>query len=448
MKTRSLFLLVIFLLLLFSCGEKDKKPAGVTHPQWSAGNTIYELNIRQFSAGGTFKAIELRTIALKDVGAGIISLMPVFPIGEKDRRGARGSVYSVKDFRAVNPEFGTMEEFKSLVNKIHQMGMHVILQWVANQTSRDNILITEHPDWFTRDSLGNILAPDSEQSDSAELNYKNSALQDYMIAAMKFWLRETDIDGFHCTATRTAPIEFWNRVRKELHTIKPVFMLTEEENPLLHRAAFDASFADNFYILLNQIARGKRPAAAIDSLLQAEATAYPQGALRIRFTSNSEMNAWQGSAVERFGDGIKTFAVLSAVVPGVPMLYSGQEAGQNERLNPFDKQPIKWRANYFRRFYSLLFNLYRRNKALNYGTFKKIETDRDNAVYACIREYGDEKILAVLNLSAARQQVHFSSLAMAGKYRSLFTGRKKSLGFSESFTLKPWEYMIFVRTNK
>ena len=441
-------MLFFILFLFFSCGKKTEKPAGVTHPQWSAGKTIYQLNVRQFSTSGTFKAIELRTIALKDVGAGIISFMPIFPIGEKNRIGTLGSVYSVKDFRTVNHEFGTMEAFKSLVNKIHQMGMYVILNWPASQTSRDNVLLTERPDWFTQDSLGNILSPAPQQSDVAELNYKNPALQEYMIAAMKFWLQETDVDGFHCGIARTAPVEFWNRVRKELNTIKPVFMLTEDETPALHLEAFDASYAQNLYQLMNKIAQNERPASSIDSLLEREQSVLPKDALRVRFTSNHKVNSGQGTVFERLGEGAKTFAVLTAVLPGAPMLYSGQEAGMDERLNPYEHQPIKWRANYFRRFYSLLFHLYQKNKALNGGSFKKIRTGRDEAVYAYIREKDEHKIVAVLNLSPNEQQVRLNSLSMYGHYRGLFTGRKKTLHFSETFVLQPWEYKVLVSTDE
>lgn len=448
MKRRSTSILLLIIVLFFSCGQKEEKLNGVAHPQWSAGKTIYELNVRQFSTSGTFNAIGLRLIALKDVGAGIISIMPIYPIGEKKRRGALGSVYSVKNFRAVNPEFGTMDDFKSLVKKIHQMGMYVILEWVANQASVDNALIREHPDWFIRDSLGNFHAPDSEQTDVVELNYENSALQDYMIASMKFWLQETDIDGFQYPVVRTAPVAFWNRVRNELNLIKPVFMLTEDENPSLHLAAFDASYAKDLYQLMNQIAQKKNPASRIDSLLECEQSVLPLGALRVRFTSNQKVNSGQGTVFEHFGEGAKTFAVLTAVLPGVPLLYSGQEAGMDERLNPFERQPIKWRANYYRRFYSRLFNLYQHNGALNNGTFQKIRTDRDESVYACIREKDDNKIVAVLNLSPQQQQVRLNSLSMSGSYRGLFTGRKKRLGFSESFTLQPWEYLLFVHTEK
>lgn len=446
MKIRSISIL-LFIIIFFSCEQKDTRPAGLAHPQWSKGKTLYQLNVRQFSTSGTFKAIELRLIALKDVGAGIISLTPVFPIGEKNRRGSLGSVYAVKDFRSLNPEFGTMADFKSLVRRIHQMGMFVILDWVPDQTSRDNALLSEHPDWFVRDSLGTLLMPESEPAEVAKLNYKKPSLQDYMIAAMKFWIEKTDVDGFHLGVVPAAPVAFWNRLHRELNGIKPVFMLTEDENPALHLAAFDASFSWNLYRLMNRIARQKSPASAIDSLLNEEQNTYPADALRIRFTSNYQVNAGQGTVFERLGDGVKTFAVLSAILPGAPFLYSGQEAGMDERLSLYERQPIKWRANYYRRFYSRLFNLYQHNAALNSGSFEKIISNRDEAVYACIRKKGENKIVAVLNLSSEKQKVQLLSTAIEGHYRGLFTGQKKRLHFNENFDLQPWEYFVFVSTN-
>ena len=444
MRFSKLLIVGVFLMITVNCQTKKPKPVAFAGPEWAAKKTIYELNIRQFSTSGTFKAVELRLIALKDLGAGIIWFMPVQPIGEENRKGSLGSYYSIKDYQAINPEFGTMEDFKSLVNKIHEMGMYAIIDWVANHTAWDNHLIEEHPDWYTQDSSGQIIAPVPDWTDVADLNYDNPEVWDYMIESMKFWLTETDIDGFRCDVAEMVPLEFWQRARTELDSIKPVLMLAEGEKPELHQNAFDITYSWNLYRLMNLIAKDKANLSAIDSLLDKEKQRYPAGAGRLRFTTNHDENSWNGTVFERLGDGNKAFAVLAATVPGIPLLYSGQEAGMDKRLKFFNRDPIIWRANAYRRFYSRLFRLYQKNPALNSGSMQRITTDSDSDVYAFVRENGEDKIVVILNLSGSEQQVQLDTDHIAGMYRGYFTGRKTKLKDDHHFTLKPWDYKIFV----
>ena len=436
---------IFILLFVFSCAQEAEKKPGVTHPQWSKHKVIYELNIRQFSGDGSFKAVEQRLVSIKDLGVGIIWLMPVHPIGEKNRKGKLGSYYAVKDYYKVNPEFGSMADFKSLVNRIHELGMYVILDWVANHTAWDNPLTQSNPDFYTKDSLGRFISPVPGWHDVIDLNYTNRELWTYMINAMKFWVREAGVDGFRCDVAEMVPVEFWNRARQELNKIKPVFMLAEGEKPYLHEKSFDMTYSWNLMHTMNQIASGKKNARSIDTLLWQEEKAYPAGALRMRFTTNHDENSWNGTVFERLDGGVKTFAVLCATLPGVPMIYSGQEVGMNKRLNFFDKDPIEWRINNFRRFYRRLLGLYPVHPALHKGDMDKIDTDNDDYIYAFQRSYKSKEIVVILNLSGKEQSVRIESAAIKGKMLNFFTGHRVDYEGEHVFNMQPWEYHLYLK---
>jgi len=440
---KKFFLIVI--LFLLACGQKKELLPGVSHPDWSRGKVVYELNVRQFSTTGTFKAVQQRLMSIKDLGVGIIWLMPVQPIGEKNRKGTLGSYYSVKDYLKINPEFGTMDDFKKLVKRIHELGMHVIIDWVANHTAWDNPLTKTHPDWYVRDSLGNFLPPVKGWHDVIDLNYENKELWDYMISAMKFWVKEADVDGFRCDVAEMVPAAFWEKARRELNALKPVFMLAEGEKPYLHNKAFDMTYSWNIYHAMNKIAAGQKSARYLDTLLWRENQEYPAGAMRMRFTSNHDENSWNGTVFERYDGGAQTFAVLCATLPGVPMIYSGQEAGMDKRLKFFERDPIEWRINNYRRFYRRLLSLYPANPALNKGGMEKISTDKDDYVYAFSRMSDSKEIVVILNLSGKEQRASVESSAIDGKMLDYFTGHRVDYDGEHIFVLKPWEYHIYLK---
>lgn len=442
---KTFFTLLISLLIWTACGNNEQPQSQVKHPAWSVNKTIYELNIRQFSQSGTFKAVTLRMAAIKELGVGIVWLMPIHPIGEKNRKGTLGSYYSVKDYLGVNPEFGGKEDFRALVERAHEMGLYVILDWVANHCAWDNPLVEKHPDWFTRDSLGNMAPPVADWSDVVDFNYDNPDMRAYMLDALKYWVREFDIDGYRCDVAEMVPLDFWEEVRVELDKIKPVFMLAEGSDPALHRKAFDMTYDWKTHKAMNHIAQGKKNAAVIDSLLKAEQGLYPQNAFRMRFTSNHDENSWQGTVFERLGDGVKTFAALSVTIPGKPLLYSGQEAGMQKRLNFFEKDPIAWRVNSYRKFYRRLFNQYQKNPALYKGSYRYVSTDNDQDVYAFIRQHQAQKVFALYNLSGETQQVKIASPYIKGDYRELFSGVSVAYDSEHIFDLEPWGYRIYVK---
>ncbi|MCK5822638.1 MAG: alpha-amylase, partial [Bacteroidales bacterium] len=252
---KKLFLVLIAVAIVSCVNNNKKKSSSVKHPDWTKNKNIYEVNIRQYTDEGDFKSFEKHLPRLKQMGVDILWIMPVQPIGEKNKKGSLGSYYSIKDYLAVNPEFGTMDDFKHIVDKAHELKMYVILDWVANHTSWDNNLITEHPEWYTHDSLGNIVSPVEDWTDVADLNYYNNELRTYMINALEFWVKQTDIDGFRCDVAGMVPTDFWNDAREKLDKIKPVFMLAEWESPELQKHAFDMTYSWALNGLMNDIAK-------------------------------------------------------------------------------------------------------------------------------------------------------------------------------------------------
>ena len=425
------------------------RPSVVTHPDWSRNAVIYEVNIRQYTPEGTFKAFEQHIPRLKEMGVDILWLMPINPIGEKNRKGSLGSYYSVKDYLAVNPEFGTLDDFKSLVNTAHENGMKVIIDWVANHTSWDNKLITEHPDFYTKNAAGSIIAPVPDWTDVADLNYDNPGLRKYMTDAMLFWVRDAGIDGFRCDVAGMVPVSFWNKAVPELRKVKPVFMLAEWETPEMHDTAFDMTYSWEFFKLMKEISKGSKTIDQIDSVLAREDTVYNSDAYRMLFTTNHDENSWNGTEYELFGDAAQTFAVLNYLLPGMPLIYSGQETGMKKRLRFFDKDTIGWDGYSLAPFYTALNRIKHNNKALFNGTaggpLVRVHTDHEKQVYAFTREKEDNKIFAVFNISASPVSVKFYDGHLSGPWKDAFTGTDIPSSWIKEMMLNPWEYKILVR---
>lgn len=436
-------------VLVSGCSsEKSGEVAGPSpRPEWSRNAVIYEVNIRQFTPEGTFDALTAELPRLKELGVGILWLMPVHPVGEKNRKGSLGSYYSVRDYYEVNPEFGTSKDFRELVEKAHELEMKVIIDWVANHTAWDNPLIDKHPDWYTTDSTGKIKPPVADWTDVADLNFDRREVWDYMTEAMAYWVREYDIDGFRCDVAGMVPTGFWNRAVPELRKIKTLFMLAEEEKPEMHDTAFDATYSWGIHHLMNEIARGKRSADRIDSALGSETKRYPRDAYRMRFTSNHDENSWNGTEFERLGGGARTFAVLSFTLPGIPLVYTGQEAAMNRRLRFFEKDTVPWNGYVLQDFYSTLMKLKQKNDLVasgdSGGMYQYVPTDRERTVYAFVRAKGERKLFVLLNFSESDQTVSLKGNSFRGEYRELFTGQEKSWKAGEKVTLGPWQYLVY-----
>ncbi|MCB9233080.1 MAG: alpha-glucosidase C-terminal domain-containing protein [Bacteroidia bacterium] len=450
------FLLLIVGLLLFSCKPKPEpetdalpQTVGVVHPEWSKNANIYEVNVRQYTPEGTLKAFEAHLPRLKEMGVDILWLMPIFPIGEEKRKGDLGSYYAVKDYRGVNPDMGTMQDLQDLIKKAHEMGMKVILDWVANHTAWDNPLITQHPDWYTRDSAGNFQPPVADWSDVVDLNYDSQGLRDYMIESMRFWIREADIDGYRCDVAGMVPTDFWDTCRVELDKLKPVFMLAEDEGPQLHDHAFDMTYGWEFHHLMNQIAQGKESPAKIHDYLKNAKTKFPASAYRMNFTSNHDENSWNGTEFERMGDAYKVMAVLAFTVEGMPLIYSGQEAGLDRRLSFFGKDEIDWKENEMAEMYKTLLKLKHENQAIWNGEFGgevfRIPSSNDEAVFAFVREKGENKVFGIFNLSPAEVTVTLPSGPHPDVYKEVFSGENATIRKGQQYLIPAWGWWLYAK---
>lgn len=447
--------MVLFFVLAACSGPQKKVPvqkeppqSSVVHPEWSRYATIYEVNIRQFTPEGTFQAFTAHIPRLKKMGVDILWLMPIHPIGEKNRKGTLGSYYSVRDYKGINPEFGTMDDFKQLVGKAHAEGMKVIIDWVANHTSWDHPWIEDHPEFYTKDSLGRIVSP-FDWSDVADLNFDAPGLQDAMTDALKYWVKEADIDGYRCDVAGMVPVEFWDKARAELDMIKPVFMLAEAEEPQHHIRAFNMSYGWELHHILNDIANGKKNANAIEEFYAKNDTLFPRDAYRMLFTSNHDENSWRGTEFERMGPASVCMAVLTATLPGMPLVYSGQESAFNERLRFFDKDTIDWKDYRLEPFYRKLFGLKHAYQPLwngNWGgKMQRIGTTADSSVFVFMREKEGDRVMVLTNLSPEVREFSLKGKTFAGDYKEWFSEEIAKFRKGEIVRLKPWEYIIYVR---
>ena len=360
---KKIYVAIAALLLAVSCAEK------APHARWIYDTVVYEMNIRQYTPEGTFAAAQAQLPRLERLGVDIIWLMPIYPIGEKERKGTLGSYYAVRDYCAVNPEFGTMEDFESFLAAAKARGFRVILDWVANHTSPDAVWIDSEPaDWYERDSLGNTVVQ-YDWTDIAALNYGNPAVWDAQEKAMRFWM-EKGIDGFRCDMACEVPFEFWTKTISSLRADWPqMYMLAEGEDPQLHRSGFDASYAWELHHLLNDIAQGHKNIPELLDYIERDAQNYPPEAFRLMFTSNHDENSWAGTEFERMGDAAQVMAVLTFTLPnGQPLIYTGQEMGWNHRFQFFEKDPIPaWEENDYTAFYQNLIRFRHDHPALRAG---------------------------------------------------------------------------------
>lgn len=412
---------------------------------WAYATNIYEINVRQYTTEGTFNAFANHLPRLKDMGVEILWFMPIHPIGEVKRIGSLGSYYSIKDYKAINPEFGSMADFKELVRSAHEMGFKVIIDWVANHTSWDHVWTTTHPDFYEKDWAGNFISP-YDWGDVIQINHNNIAQQDAMIEAMRFWLMECDLDGFRCDMAHLIPLDFWRRARKELDAAKPLFWLAETEDVAYHDA-FDASYAWEFLHKMEQYWRRETDIGGLDHVLYGYNARFPENALRVFFTSNHDENSHSGSEYKRMGDSAKTFAVLCATWNGVPLIYSGQELPNRKQLKFFDKDVIEWSGhNELHGFYKTLLTLHSNNPALRAGD-TAVATYRlavsDGRVFAFVRKNGINEVLVILNLSGDSISFQLTDEHASGIFRNVFSGSEINISTDNILSLSGWEWLVF-----
>ena len=427
-----------------------KKYVEIMHPDWSKNAVIYEVNVRQYTPEGTFKAFEAHLPRLKEMGIDIIWLMPIHPIGEKNRKGKLGSYYSVKDYYGVNPEFGTLDDLKSLVKKIHSMGMYVIIDWVANHSAWDNPLATEHPEWYSKSADGNFQpTPWYDWGDIIDFDYDQPGIRKYMTEVMKYWVSEADIDGYRCDVAGFIPVDFWENLRTELDQIKPVFMLAEWESRDLHKKAFDMTYSWSLWDKMHDVTAGKKTIGGLIEYMAHDVNTFPKDGYRMTFTNNHDKNSWEGNQFSNFGDGIKACMVLAGVVNGMPLVYSGQEAGLNRSLAFFDKDVIQWKDHPFSEIYKKLFALKHKNQALwngeRGGEMIRIFNNQPDHVISFSREKNGDKVIPVINFSNRPVIVKLESKHHEGNYTDLFTGVSYVLKGDDELSLGPWCYLVLIK---
>lgn len=430
----------------------------VKHPQWLDNAVIYEVNLRQGTPERNLKGMTAQLPRLKDLGVDILWLMPIHPISKVNRKGTLGSYYAVADYKAVNPEFGTFDDLKKFVATAHSLGMKVILDEVCNHSGCDNEWVTQHPDFYARNEKGEMFGP-FDWTDTYKLDYSNPAMRAAMLSALKYWVEEADIDGYRFDVAMEVPTDFWDEVRPALDSIKPVFMLAEASKPELTLKAFDADYNWPMKDVFNAIAASKgvnayaqkhgrklpyRNALSIDSLLQRQHCQYPKGALNMNMITNHDLNSWEGTEFDRLGPAVGAFAVLSYTLPGLPMLYTGQEVGFNHPFEFFEADSVQpdYKSNGVTAFYEILNSLRHKNAALisdnQMAPIVRYPTQNPD-VYVFSRQRNGQQMLVAVNLSNDDARVEFTESApVQTNLVNLFNSTAETL----PELLRPWEYKV------
>ncbi|AGC76104.1 maltogenic amylase-like enzyme [Nonlabens dokdonensis] len=463
---------LLTLTLIFACKE-DKKETVELEETTEVAYTpiqdedlenaiIYEANIRQYSPEGTFNEFTKDIPQLKELGVKVIWLMPIFPISEKNRKAHGdllvedikdpkerekylGSYYAIANYEKVNPDLGTDADLMNLIKTAHDNGMYVILDWVANHTGWDNVWMKKYPDFYTKDENGKMMHPaGTDWTDTADLNYDNHDLWDAMTGAMTHWVTEFDIDGFRCDVAHEVPTEFWNYASENLQKQKPLFMLAESEKKDLFRQAFDMGYNWEGHHIMNELAQGKATVDKWDEYMQRNKENYEEDDILMNFITNHDENSWNGSVNERMGDKAQTMLAFSYVIPGMPLIYSGQEYDMDYRLKFFEKDTIPKTKGKTWDIMKKLGALKANNPALHGGknaaSYERLKTSDDSSIYAIKREKDGETIFYIANFSENRQNVKVEGLQ--GTVSDALRGGSTKFTEENRLDLPPYGYRI------
>ena len=416
--------------------------ANFTMVNWAKDATIYEVNIRQYTPEGTFKAFQAHLPRLKEMGVRILWLMPITPISEKLKKGTLGSYYACSSYTKINPEFGTEQDFSNLVTAAHALGLKVIIDWVANHTGRGHEWMELHPEWFTRNDKGEFTERNGWE-DVVDLNYGNAEMRNALIGAMQYWVRDFKIDGFRCDMAHLVPLNFWMDARRAVDTIKPLYWLAECEDVNYHQV-FDTSYAWALMHASEKMAKGEVGIHEVYNVLHAYSQ-YPVGATKLLFTSNHDENSWNGTEYEKYGAAAKAWAVFTQTWKGIPLIYSGQELPNHKRLQFFDKDQIEWiEKPALLDFYTTLNQLRNTHTAITSGdTFNlPVETE---GVMAYLRMDTASTIFVLLNLSNKHHKVQIGHEKLKGDFQNVFSGLTFNFNHQVSFELLPGDFFVYVK---
>lgn len=440
--------------LLVSCGNNTSTDGGkaqtntmdtTLNKDWITQTNIYEVNLRQYTKEGTFNAFLNELPRLKQMGVQTLWFMPITPISQKNKKGSLGSYYACSDYTGINPEFGTLDDFKNLVDQAHQQGFKVIIDWVANHTGWDHKWTKEHLDWYLKDSATGDFQKASGMDDIIELDFKNKEMRRAMIDAMKFWITEAGIDGFRADLAFWVELDFWQEAKAELDKVKPLLWLGELDpldNPE-YMQVFDAAYTWTWMHKTKDFYQKNLKLSDLDSVLQRYDKAP---GMKAWFTTNHDENSWNGTEYEKYGDAAKALAVFSCTYPGLPLIYSGQELPNKKRLEFFEKDVIAWDGSYaLNDFYKTLLTLHSTHPALH-GDAAKAPVTRlyaDPNIMAYLRTNGDRQVLVLLNLSKERVRFELNETKISGIYKNAFSGAANDFTSEKAFEMGPWEYLVY-----
>ncbi len=450
-----MILLLIFtsLISIISCNKTTTTTTTTEKViEYALENAVlYEVNIRNYTEEGTFSAFETHLPRLKELGVDILWLMPIHPISVTRRIGSLGSWYSIADYYGINPEFGNSADFEHLITTAHSMGFKVILDIVANHSGWDNDWITDHKDWYTQNSNGDIvIPPGTNWNDVADLNYSNAALQTEMINVLKYWVTEYDIDGYRADYAGGVPTAFWEAAAIELASLKPLFMLAEDDSKYsLLNSAFDANYGFELMNLIHAVVNKTKTANDIRLYLEENLTRYPSSTFPVLYTTNHDINAWEGSIPELLGDAQEAMNVLMFTSPGMPMIYSGQEINLDKSLKFFDKDEIDWtgwETSETFDFYQTLIQLKKTNEALWHNSTANIEFIRSSTsgILCYKRTYGENQVIVLINLTSTTRSTQIEYNEAQGVYLEYFTNESTELDSIVQYSLSPWEYRVYI----
>ncbi|KFC20594.1 alpha-amylase family glycosyl hydrolase [Chryseobacterium sp. FH1] len=448
---KKLILIPAIAALLVSC--KTLKPTENTtmeQPQdWKRTTNIYEVNVRQYTQEGTFEAFEKHLPRLKKMGVKTLWFMPITPIAQLNKKGTLGSQYAAYDYTSINPEFGTLDNFKHLVDEAHKMGFKVIIDWVANHTGWDHVWTKSHPEYYLKDEDGSFHKA-SGMDDIIELDFTNKEMRLEMIEAMKYWVKETNIDGFRCDLASWVEVDFWQQARPEVEKLKPMFFLgefDELESPEYGKV-FDASYSWKWMHLTKDFYQKHLPLSDLKNLLE-QYSKIGDNSMRAWFTSNHDENSWNGTEYEKYGDLAPALAVFSATWNGVPLLYNGQELPmKTKRLEFFEKDPIPWTEKFaMEDFYKILLNLKSENPALRGGdpavTTFWVNTTANDKILAYLRKNGDREVLVLINTSKDPVNFKLEDDHSIGSYKNVFSKSKAEFTKGSDVSLNAYGYLVF-----
>jgi alpha-amylase len=411
---------------------------------WSVNTSIYEVNVRQYTPEGTFNAFAKHLPRLKDMGIEVLWFMPITPISKEKRQGTLGSYYACADYKAVNPEFGTMADFTILVKQAHSLGLKVIIDWVANHTGWDHIWTKTNPEYYKKDAEGNFFDTNNWH-DVIDLNYYDHGMRNSMIEAMSFWVKQCDIDGFRCDMCHLVPLDFWFKARNELDAIKPLFWLGETQD-VPYLSVFDCLYGWRWMSASHKYYRKEVNMGQLRDTLNHYEFDLPAGTFPLFFTSNHDENTWNGTEYEKYGDMALSLAVFSCTWNGIPLIYTAQELPLHKRLPFFDKDEINWNGTpELHDFYKNLLQLRKQHPALKAGETAKpqiITTNSQDQVLAFVRKNEGKEILVILNLSPDDITVQLTGGQASGKFTNVFTRQPVTVNPSFAPQLKAWDYLV------